>query len=367
MDASEADMAVTPTPKPGSKRPLPNTPTTYNINKEHEIYHIASPSLVPDPKTTKTDHTHQPPHASNHIPQPTTSSHAAAPATLADIAHLLQTQLATQLAPITKEINEVKTSMQSTMQGVKDELKQQIDELDERITQIESHAPPTNPPKSSTDEINERIGQIEAEIYKLKQPNHSTTLSSTSTPAVFGGLSSTGDLDGAKGWVSNMLWDGWLKGPSKMYCKGNFKGIIWAEFANSGDRDAAIQRVKDSGAVLGQDRVWANVEKPVEDRVPLSILIRAKYLLIKWGIPKEQLWVDAATNTLSYDNKAAISTKVIDLKLMIEFQDDWAEYIKGGDWDTLVKEASSGLDRKREQHSKGKGNKGKGKEKGKEE
>ena len=107
--------------------------------------------------------------------------------------------------------------------------------------------------------------------------------------------------------------------------------------------------------------MWANVEKPVEDRVPQSILIRAKYLLIKWGTPKEQLWVDPATNTLSYDNKVAISTKVIDLKLSIDFQEGWAEYVKGGEWDTLVKEASSGLDRKREQYMKGKG-KGQGKE-----
>ena len=113
---------------------------------------------------------------------------------------------------------------------------------------------------------------------------------------------------------------------------------------------------------MGQDRVWANVDKPVEDRVPLSILIWAKYLLIKWGVPKEQLWVDPATNTLSYDNKAAISTKVIDLKLTIEFQDDWGEYVKGEDWDTLVKEASTGLDRKREHHMKEKGKGKKGKE-----
>ena len=90
-----------------------------------------------------------------------------------------------------------------------------------------------------------------------------------------------------------------------------------------------------------------------------------KYLLIEWGLPKEQLWVDSGTNTLSYDNKATISTKVIDLKLTIEFQDDWAEYVKGEDWDTLVKEASAGLDRKREQNIKGKGkSKGNGKEGG---
>ena len=142
MDTSEAEMTTNPTPKPVSKRPLPNTPTTYNISKEHQIYNLASPTFVPDQKTTKTDHTHQPPYEPIHIHQPTPPSAAAAPATLADIAHLLQSQL----APITQEINEIKTIMQSTMQGVKDELKQQIDALDSRIHKLNQTPPaPTQP------------------------------------------------------------------------------------------------------------------------------------------------------------------------------------------------------------------------------
>ena len=168
-----------------------------------------------------------------------------------------------------------------------------------------------------------------------------------------------GDLDRAKEWVNNTLWKAWLQGPNKMYCKGDFKGLIWVEFASDNDRDAAIQHVKNAGTLLGTDRVWANVERPVEERVPSSILGRAKQLFIKWGVPKEQLWVDRDTNTLSYDNKIAIKTKVIDLELKIDFHDDWAEYVKGDDWDKLVKETVGGLDKKRAQYVKGKG---KGKE-----
>ena len=67
---------------------------------------------------------------------------------------------------------------------------------------------------------------------------------------------------------------------------------------------------------------------------------------------------------MSYDNKNVISTKVINLELKVEFQDDWAEYVKGEEWDTLVKTASAGLDQKRAQRVKGKG-KGDGKVEGK--
>ena len=121
----------------------------------------------------------------------------------------------------------------------------------------------------------------------------------------------------------------------------------------------AISHVKNSGTLLGSDRVWANVEKPIEERVPLSILGRAKQLFIEWGVPKERLWVDPDTNTLYYDNNAAIEAKVIDLELKVDFHDDWAEYVKGEEWDKFVNETVGGLDKKRAQFTKGKG-KGKG-------
>ena len=135
MDIDEATMTQTPVAKTGYKRPIPGTP----LGKENPVYDIFSPTGSPDAKTTKTE-----------PPQPTTPqlqgrnnqtfippstpphSHAATPATLADIAQLLQSQL----APITKELGEVKSSMQSTMQGLKDELKHQIDGLDEQLTQL---------------------------------------------------------------------------------------------------------------------------------------------------------------------------------------------------------------------------------------
>ena len=83
---------------------------------------------------------------------------------------------------------------------------------------------------------------------------------------------------------------------------------------------------------------------------------------IKWGIPKELPWVDPDTRSLSYDKTKTnvISANVIDLELKIDFQDDWAEWVKGANWDTLAKDASAGLDWKRADFIKGKG-KGDGK------
>ena len=146
-----------------------------------------------------------------------------------------------------------------------------------------------------------------------------------------------------------------MKGPSKVYCKGDFKGLIWLEFADAADRDAAIQYIKESGTLLGTNRVWANLEKPVEERVPLTVLLRAKDLLVKWGEPKELIWVDPDTKSLSYNKKVAISAAVVDLELKVDFEDGWAEWVRGEAWDTLLKDATAGLDKKRAYHMKGKG------------
>ena len=374
MDVSEAEVARTPDPKPGSKRPLPGTPGSYNLNTEHQIYNLASPTITQDSKTTKIDHPPpQTPQQGNGTDSGFTaakgtgsgsgtgtgSGPSQAPAlTMKGLAALFDQKL----SPVTDKIDALELKFQSTMQSnlqqLTHDVNTKIDSLDERITRLELNPPPPNQPTRSTDDIDGRIAQIEAEIYKLKQPNHQTTRPPASIPAVIGGLSALGDMEAAKGWVNDILWGAWIRGPMKMYCKGTFKGLIWAEFADP--RDAAIQHIKESGTTLGTNKVWANIEKPVEDRVPLTILIRAMHLFIKWGIPKELLWVDPDTKSLSYDKKDVLSTNVIDLKLKINFQDDWADWVKGAEWDTLVKDASAGLDWKRANFIKGEG-KGEGK------
>ena len=66
-------------------------------------------------------------------------------------------------------------------------------------------------------------------------------------------------------------------------------------------------------------------------------------------------FVDPEENTLTYNGTLAISAEVINLELKINFKDDWGEYVKGEEWDDLVKLTCAGLEKKREQHIKGKG------------
>ena len=58
--------------------------------------------------------------------------------------------------------------------------------------------------------------------------------------AILGGLTGFGDKNEVWRWLSNELW--WYNGPNvtEMYCKGEFKNIVFAKFATKRDRDNAI-------------------------------------------------------------------------------------------------------------------------------
>ena len=109
--------------------------------------------------------------------------------------------------------------------------------------------------------------------------------------------------------------------------------------------------------------MWANIPKPIEERAPLKVLSEAKKLFTKWGLPGETLWVDPDSSTLSYVKKPVISAKVEDLTLNVSFESGWEEYVQGEEWDALIRDATWGLNKKKQATEKGKG-KGKGKSKG---
>ena len=152
MDTTEAEAAHTPDPKPGSKRPLPGTPGAYNLNTEHQIYNMASPTIAQDSKTTKINHPTLQPAQPGTFPLPSTQP-SSSPVTLADIANLLQAQLApisANVDQLTKNMNDMNLNMNSNLHDLKHEINIKIDHLDERLTQLELNPPTAAPPKPTT-------------------------------------------------------------------------------------------------------------------------------------------------------------------------------------------------------------------------
>jgi len=208
------------------------------------------------------------------LPQPT-------PATLEDVAQLLQKQV----APITKDINDAKATIQSTMQGVKDELNIRINQLDERINKLADNPQATQPVGGSTlNPLQIKIDKIETELASLQvakggggnnsNSNSNNNSKSNKIRAVIGGLGTLGDLSSAEHGVHETLWKAWLTKPYTSFCKENFKGIIWAEFRDDRGREDAIAHIKQMGLTLGDTKVWSNIERTVEDRAPQGALVQ---------------------------------------------------------------------------------------------
>ena len=109
---------------------------------------------------------------------------------------------------------------------------------------------------------------------------------------VLGGLSALENLEYAKKWITNKMWNSYGPCPTEMYCKGEFKGILFAKFGTKGEHDTAIQIMRKGRCSERGHQVWMKPDLPIEDRVRHSFVFNVKYLLLKrWGWEKRAIWV----------------------------------------------------------------------------
>ena len=111
--------------------------------------------------------------------------------------------------------------------------------------------------------------------------------------------------------------------PIQTYSKGEFHGILFVQFYCTEDRDIAIQLLKNSGCQEGGNKVWANRDQKLEERVISSLVFGTKKLLCK------SVWADPDTGMLTVGKTGAKILKgtVVDMKLQIEYGADWEAYL----------------------------------------
>ena len=105
--------------------------------------------------------------------------------------------------------------------------------------------------------------------------------------------------------------------------------------------------------------MWVSKDLPLKDRVERSVLFGMKKLIVEWKVPKSDVWVDVEARTVSVEKEKALEAKVSDGVLVIEYGNEWEEYLKGEAWTNILEKANGKLEGLR----KGKGA-GKGKAKG---
>ena len=206
--------------------------------------------------------------------------------------------------------------------------------------------------------------EIEREIGKLREELNCLKTSKTYKPeanddqtytAVFGGLSKAGDIEEAQKWMRDKLWAEWLPAPENMYSKGEFKGILFAKFRTSSERDSIVVWFRTSSTQMSGSNVWSKPDKPLHERIIWSLLYGTKYICDK------ALWVDEEKGTVPLNKKEVLRGCIRDGLLEIEYGEGWAEYLHDKDYPEFKNMVAT----LREKLVKGEGGKGGGKEGGK--
>ena len=168
------------------------------------------------------------------------------------------------------------------------EIEKRIDMTEIRGAKLESLEVPTKSPE--LERLTEQMQDLENEIAAMKvgPTNRQDQGEDRTWTAVTGGLQASSCTEEAETWVRDKLWSLWAPSPSEVYCKGDYKGIVFAKFAAQVDRGEAWKALKKAALKEHGHEVWAKESLPVEVRAPKGLLFGLKYLLKKRGINGRQ-------------------------------------------------------------------------------
>ena len=196
----------------------------------------------------------------------------------------------------------------------------------------------------------ERIRELEQEIMKMK--SQSKDMDKYSCSALAGNLPSNLSLKDAELWIKEKMQTVSSSCP-EMYCKGDFKGIIFMKFASQHERNQYIQAFAKQRLSHGSNRIWITADKPMELRVQHALLFKVKKLLIDWQF--KGLWVDEANNSLSWNGDLVMQINIHNNHLDLQYGDTWQAFLQQGNLDELINNAVSSLHNASIAKTKGKG------------
>ena len=209
--------------------------------------------------------------------------------------------------------------------------------------------------------VQAKIQSLEAAVTKLlreKNGGASNPEEMRCQTAVFGGLATTVGFDEAEAWLKSKLKDFGLPEPTKVYCKGEFVGMVFATFASEAVRDEVVNKWKKTQPKHNSSTAWAKQDLAPQQRAERSFLFGLKWQLIQWKFPKAAVWVDLDSKTLFCGGETVVSVNgFIENSLDLEFGtdwNDWPDFRESAELKGLVDNANGRA---------GKGVKGKGKSK----
>ena len=113
-----------------------------------------------------------------------------------------------------------------------------------------------------------------------------------------------------------------------MYCKGEFKKMVFAKFATKRDRDNAI-------AILRQNKnseQWIKPDRPLNERVVRSLVFGLKQFFSDWKWDVAGMWADENNGTFTIGKKTVVTVSIHYKNLVLEYGDDWETYLTDKSW-----------------------------------
>ena len=167
--------------------------------------------------------------------------------------------------------------------------------------------------------------------------------------AVLGGLFALENLEYAKKWITNKMLSSCGPCPTEMYCKGEFKGILFAKFGTKGERDTAIQIMRKGRCSEGGQQVWMKPDLPIEDRVRHSFVFGVKYLLAgDWGWEEKAIWAEPeggkdgkagvvwVKTKQNKESEIAATLRIEDNKIVLTYGEGWVAYFHHSGYNGFV-------------------------------
>jgi hypothetical protein len=233
-----------------------------------------------------------------------------------------------EIGPVKQTMSNLENKVGDLRQSVDARLKdieKRLDMTDIRVSKLESLEVPTKSPE--LDRLVKQMQDLESQIAAMKvgPTTGQGQGEDKAWTAVIGGLQGLSGFDEAETWIRDKLYSLWAPSPSEVYCKGDYKGVIFAKFAAQADRDEAWKTLKKAGLKEHGHDVWAKESLPIEIRAPKSLLLGLKYLFKEWGIHGAR--VDDMMTQLSLPGKEkVISVSVSDNKLDINWAPTWGAW-----------------------------------------
>ena len=168
-------------------------------------------------------------------------------------------------------------------------------------------------------------------------------------------------MECATKWLSEKFW--YLNTPTSIeyYSKGEFQGIVFANFATTTERDAAMTALRSARCQKFGKAVWAKEDKPLEEWIVDSIVFGIKRVMCEdWGYEGKSIWADPGTGAVWIGEEEAIIISIEGGCLKTKYGPGREVYFTNESWPearTVISEAQAKLSKKA---TKGTGKKGKG-------